>query len=192
MDAATSAAFTTALVALDAPRARRRAAWGELAAGRPEAALTLLEGLDDADDGWVRLVRVDALLSAGRAADAVAEAQAAEAPGIPTYERLTRLARAQTAARDAEGMRATIQRLEGDAGGNSGQIASALVLLGDLEARLGNSAAAYDAFERADGIDPASGALAHAIGVADAAGDTHRSGDLRARLCSRDPAASGC
>lgn len=187
-----SARLDAALLELRAPRASRRAAWREIAAGRPESALELIEGLDEADDGWIRLARVDALLAAGRAADAVAEAQAAEAPGIPSYERLMRLARAQTAARDAEGMRSTIQRLQGEAAGDPGGVARALVLLGDLEAELGNTHQAGVAFDRADDIDPASGALSHAIGVADAAGDTHHAGDLRARLCARDPSVPGC
>jgi hypothetical protein len=192
MPAATSAHLVSALLERRAPRASRRAAWAEIAAGRPEAALELLRDLDEDQDGWIRLARVDALLAAGRAADAVAEAEAAEAPGIPVYERLGRLAHAQTAARDAEGMRSTIQRLQGEAGGQPSGIAQALILLGDLESELGNRDRAAVAYDRADTIDPTSGALVHAIGAATAAGDLHHAGDLRARLCARTPGASGC
>src|SRR5262249_18001269 len=106
--------------------------------------------------------------------------------------RLTRLATAQALTGDADAMRDTIRELQGDAAGDATRIADALVLLGRLENQLGNRHSAYEAFERADAIDPHGSALSQAIALADASQEPHRAATLRARLCARTATASGC
>lgn len=191
-DAAAAARIDDVLRNRRVPAARRRAAERALAAGDDASALAELEGLTDADDARVSFVRAEALVHVGRAGDAVELLEATHPAAERRTEWLSRLARAQAAAGDADAMRQTVGRLEGEAAGRSSGVAEALMLEAELDVVLGDLSGAYTAYERASDADPSSPALARGYALAVARDEPHRAESFRSRLCARAPHAPEC
>lgn len=191
-DATALADVDASLLAAAVPAARRRAAQRALSTGDAAAALAAIDGMSDADDDQTSVVRAEALLRAGRPAEAVEALANASSAHVSHAEILRLRARAQTAAGDADAMRSTIRELQGEAAGSTAAIADAVILGGDLEGELGHRAEAYQAYERADQMDSSRGALPRAYELAHASGDTGRASVLAQRVCARSPGSPLC
>lgn len=173
------------------PGARVRAARQAIQAEDAARALVLLDGLPE-DQVAIELVRASALVRTGRGAEAVARLRRLHVESADRSAWLTQLADAQAATGDLDGMRETLATLQGQAGGDGATLADAMIFEGDLEARVGNPAEAYAAYQRSDGVDPSRGGVDHALRLAASLGDTHRLQFLRTHLCARNPADPRC
>ncbi len=161
--------------------ARIRLAQRALADGATAEALTLLDGADPSI--WrVRFVRANVLLAAHRPEEAIALLEG-HAPRETEPARLDALARAQTAAGNADAMRAAMEELRTFSAGSGPRLAANAILLGRLEEQLGNPGRAYQAYEDANRLDPASAGLTRIAALATREGDLRRAYLALAQLC---------
>jgi tetratricopeptide (TPR) repeat protein len=165
--------------------ARTRNASRLLAAGDARAALEALESLRTPDTD-AQLVRASALLALGEHREALHVLDRAEALADRPEEVLALRARVQAAAGDVEGMRTTMRRIRGRAGGRARALAAAWITEGGLEQSLGNTGAALSAYQRAHRLDPDSAGLARSAALAESTGDLSRALRAYAELCLRD------
>jgi tetratricopeptide (TPR) repeat protein len=161
---------------------------------RPRDAIPLLEVAIEAhpSDQSLGLALVQTHLKLGNPERAKLTLNEVSAGEPPTREWLVARARVQAALGQADGMRATLARLRGQAQGSARILAFSLMLGGELEVQLGNIDEALAAFEAADRANPASGALQRAARLAIESGRPRYAAKTYRTLCDRQPEGAAC
>lgn len=161
---------------------------------RFDEAVALLEGALAESSGdtrlWVAIIGAE--LGAGRPEAAQATLERARALGLEGRPLGEAAARVAAALGDAEGMRATLTRLRGQARGNAAWVARSFILEGQLEASLGRIDAALDAYVAADRADPTGRALQYAAELARASERPTQARRFYRTLCTRAPDGPAC
>jgi len=166
-------------------RTARRA----VAEGHSDEALGLLREVvtQEPSNSDAHVAVGEALIVAGRPEEAAARmTRAAELVEDPRAVLRIR-ARAETAAGNAEAMRATITELRSLSHGSASELAAVLGFRGRLERTLGNRAQALASFEQAHRISPSESSLREATRLAEELGDLARAFRGYAALCEMAP-----
>jgi len=179
---------------IDQSLTRGRAARRSLARGDATAAMRALERVrPSARSLEERELLAEALMRLERPRDALREINAGLAASGKQPRLLERKARAQAALHDAAAVRATIEELRYEGGGDSLALGAAERLLGDLELQLGNPARAIAAYDLAHTYTGDDGVLASLAVAAERLGNRRRAIAAWDRLCTTvGPASDAC
>lgn len=190
---AVAMAIDDALLTSSLPGPRVRAAGRALTAGNPAHAVALLQPLVDAGDPDATLALADVFQRSGHPEESIRLLSDGRLEPAARGDAYRLLARAYADTSELTAMRETVAHLRGMAHGSSHDQARALLLLGSLEHQSGHDAQAQHAYEQANRMDPACGALVELARISEALGDRSRAYLAWAEACRADgPDSDAC